>query len=248
MRQVSFELPWLAAHLTPALALVPDRFRTSKLNRFRITSAVQMSTFVSEKASLLRFMAWYAQTFQINESEITMDILRRPDLGERVQQYAEALQTRQLRWSSIANVQNAIRTLSCPARRPTSLPCCTQYLAALIQSVLFALSGMEDPPSDNHDQIANLRCVVLPRPSQPPDTDAPSFRAVAKPRNSPAKTSCTNAKTPTGDARDTASLTSSRSQSPSVRQVGLVRSPADARQHLRQVRAGQPSCAAWNAS
>ena len=116
MRQVSFELPWLAAHLTPALALVPDRFRTSKLNRFRITSAVQMSTFASEKASLLRFMAWYAQTFQINESDITMDVLRRPDLGERVQQYAEALQTRELRWSSIANVQNAIRTLSCPAR------------------------------------------------------------------------------------------------------------------------------------
>ena len=34
---------------------------------------------------------------------------------------------------------------------------------------------MEDPPSANHDQIANLRCVILPPPrtSQPPDTDAP---------------------------------------------------------------------------
>ena len=116
MRQVSFELPWLAAHLTPALALVPDRFRTSKLNRFRITSAVQMSTFVSEKASLLRFMAWYAHTFQIDESNITMDILRRPDLGERVQQYAEALQTRELRWSSIANVQNGQSNLLMPSR------------------------------------------------------------------------------------------------------------------------------------
>lgn len=85
-----------------------ESFRTSKLNRLRITSAVQPSTFAGEKAALLRFMQWYSTTFDVVEP--TMDLLRRPDLGERVQQYAEWLESRSLKWSSAPRPITYIRT------------------------------------------------------------------------------------------------------------------------------------------
>ena len=72
-----------------------------------------------------------------------MDILRRRDLGERVQQYAEWLERRSLKWSSVAN-----------------------YLASLVQSILFAHATCEDAPSGSYDEVCNLRYIRLP-----PQTD-----------------------------------------------------------------------------
>ena len=76
-----------------------ESFRCSKLNRFRITSAVQPSTFAGERACLLRFLQWYSTTFNIAEPDL--DVLRRDDTGERIQQYAEWCESRSLKWSSI---------------------------------------------------------------------------------------------------------------------------------------------------
>lgn len=110
-----------------------ESFRTSKLNHLRVGSYVQPITFAGEKACLLRFFGWYQRAFE--DPEPTMAVLTRPDLGARVQQYAEWLKNdRELKWSSISN-----------------------YLAALIQSVLFALTTTTDASAEVYDQICNLR-------------------------------------------------------------------------------------------
>ena len=62
---------------------------------------MQLSTFASEKAALLRFLGYYKQTFDVEEPSLSL--LARPDLGERVEQYCNWLQSRQLKWSSISN-------------------------------------------------------------------------------------------------------------------------------------------------
>jgi hypothetical protein len=109
-----------------------ESFRTSMLQHDRYTSAVKAETFATEKASLLRFLNWYSGEYSVEYP--TLDILRRADLGQRVQAYTMSLQGRELRWSSITN-----------------------YLSGIIQCLVFAHSTLEQAPAHSYDSVCNLR-------------------------------------------------------------------------------------------
>ena len=124
-----------AAKISPKLARELkelESFRTALLHHERYTSAVKPSTFVTEKAALLRFLNWYCGEYSIELPDL--DILRRPDLGQRVQTYTESLTGRELRWSSICN-----------------------YLSGIVQCIVFAHSTLEQAPSHSYDSVCNLR-------------------------------------------------------------------------------------------
>ena len=109
-----------------------EAFRTSKLNRHRIGSACQPITFAGEKAALLRFLNWVLQSHDV--AEPTLDILARPELGRWVEEYAQWLESRELKCNSISN-----------------------YLSALIQSVVYCIATSDEIVTSSYDQICNLR-------------------------------------------------------------------------------------------
>ena len=109
-----------------------ESFRCAKLNRFRTGSAVQRSTFETEKGALLRFLGWVSHTFEIDAP--TIDLLAKPDIGEKAEAYLEWLQSKDLAWSSMAN-----------------------YLSSLIQCSLFAAAMLADGDFPEHQQLCNLR-------------------------------------------------------------------------------------------
>ena len=109
-----------------------ESIRTSMLQHDRYTSAVKAETFATEKASLLRFLNWYSGEYSVEFP--TLDILRRADLGQRVQAYTVSLQGRELRWSSITN-----------------------YLSGIIQCIVFAHSTLEQAPAHSYESVCNLR-------------------------------------------------------------------------------------------
>ena len=111
-----------------------EKYRTNKLNCFRHGSAVQNSTFESERGGLLRFLGWYSVTQNVPQP--TLELLLDDNFGETAQQYAEWLQTRELRYSTISN-----------------------YINALIQVAPFActLVDSDDISIPAHEQLCNLR-------------------------------------------------------------------------------------------